>query len=243
MSIEIMKTRSEIMKTRSEIMKTRSEIMKTRSEYVKMKEYTMLKKCLPFPMEIVDIIQSYLYQCPAVAAHNKHMRKICYIFKNANKSRFVTVQDQQRWIGKMRPHDANEPEDWEIDLSRKKIPRWIGRRDVCLRANRTIDELMKHISKEHPAYEAVKKTVSMTVKTAFFKREKKLQEKKFGKTNCKKCGHYKNCDLIRNLYSEQTFDRIWNEERYMMLFTPHETFVDYQNRRKMCNNRLLCSCI
>jgi len=219
------------------------EIIKTRMEYLKSREYPILEKCLPVPMEIVDIIQSYLYQCPDVAAHNKHMRKICYIFKNANKSRFVTVQDERRWIGKKCLRDANQEEAWEIDLSRKRIPRWIARLDVCLRANKTIDELMQNISKEHPAYEAIKRTVSISVKTSFFKREKKLQEKKFGNTNCKKCGHYKNCHLIQNLYSEQTCNRIWDDEQSMALLMPPETIVDYKNRREMYNNRLLCRCI
>jgi hypothetical protein len=188
---------------------------------------------LPFPTEVLNEINSFWFD-QTFLTHKKHMRKICYMFRNARASRYLSHIHKER----NGPNDEEfeEGELWKICLSRglpKSKDYWQEKINIAW--NRTINEFNEQFSQlfneNTELYKAFMISAYNKAVCNIKKIEKKLEEKRFGARNCKNCGSYK-CSQMRWLYSRKTRVR-FDMDR-----------VDLLNRDELSHkNRIMCQCV
>ena len=192
------------------------------------------------PPYVDDIIKSYCFIPIYIYTHNKKMHKISYIFKNAKNSRRILEDKRTTWIGNQADFDLSfQPngEQWTVDLSRKISTRM---KPLAIRAKETSLQLIKLIDENTPQYDARTKLIQDTVYKSYKKKQQKLKEKKFGKTNCKKCGNYKNINNFLELYSKKTCKRALY---FQCQSQPHNHYWQLsENSIFNTCNKLLCIC-
>jgi excinuclease UvrABC ATPase subunit len=155
------------------------------------------------------------------------------MFKNAQASRDILEENGEKW---------------DVNLSRKKRPREKPRKPYLVRAKETTREMIRLIDDgplNTAQYEGLVKKIEDSIYDFYKKKEKKLTENNFGKTNCKKCGSYKNIKNSADLYSLKTCLRSIQKELALIeagVWQGHRDLHRYDNSIVNTYKKLVCQC-